>query len=83
MSERIARGPDWMSRGGVYRVRGPGRVLTLKGFSSMVLPQRTQSPQASGEEDGVTLQKRGGAGSRFRMAVGVSRGKSSSHSPPY
>lgn len=39
-------GPRRMSLG-TDRVRGPGRVLTLKDFSSMALPQRTEPPQAS------------------------------------
>ena len=38
---------------------GPGRVLTLKGFSSMVLPQRTQALLASGRGGGAHALGRG------------------------
>lgn len=74
MSERKARG-TCRRNVGADRTRDPRRVLTLKVFSSMVLSQRTQSPQASGAEEGVTLQKGGGAGFHSRMAMGSQEGR--------
>lgn len=54
----MSLGADW--------VRGAGRVLTLKGFSSMVLSQRTQLPQASVEEVGGHAPAWGRGNVRFR-----------------
>lgn len=59
----MSLGADW--------VRGAGRVLTLKGFSSMVLSQRTQLPQASGEKGVGSHAPAWGRGSvRFRNGDG-------------
>lgn len=76
-SQGLRLDPGWGLPGG----GGPGRVLTLKGFSSMVLPQRTQSPQASGRGARGHAPGAGRGRSRSRMVLPVSRGRVQSTAP--